>query len=317
VLSINVLLFFLASKKLHKESLVKTFAGVVLLSFFLEATSHTGFYCSDIFIGSIFGGVLSGIGIGFTMRRNASTGGSDFGALILQRKLPHISPAKIILIIDFIIVSVSGIVFKDYIICFYSLVSLYVCSYIADRILTMGDYAKSVIVVSEKSDEIARIILNDINRGVTAIYSKGCYKNKSGTMLMSVVKTKELPGLLEKIKETDPKSFVTITDIKEVLSTEQGLAYSFVESDKSLDKDELVEKLFENVVKTNEELTNKKAVVFVTLGENYCKIEDVLVMLTSMLENIQGKISSKCGLIFALDLNNNLNDKIKIGLIHN
>jgi uncharacterized membrane-anchored protein YitT (DUF2179 family) len=216
VLSINVLLFFLASKKLHKESLVKTFAGVVLLSFFLEATSHTGFYCSDIFIGSIFGGVLSGIGIGFTMRRNASTGGSDFGALILQRKLPHISPAKIILIIDFIIVSVSGIVFKDYIICFYSLVSLYVCSYIADRILTMGDYAKSVIVVSEKSDEIARIILNDINRGVTAIYSKGCYKNKSGTMLMSVVKTKELPGLLEKIKETDPKSFVTITDIKEV-----------------------------------------------------------------------------------------------------
>ena len=216
VLSINVLLFFLASKKLHKESLVKTFAGVVLLSFFLEATSHTGFYCSDIFIGSIFGGVLSGIGIGFTMRRNASTGGSDFGALILQRKLPHISPAKIILIIDFIIVFVSGIVFKDYIICFYSLVSLYVCSYIADRILTMGDYAKSVIVVSEKSDEIARIILNDINRGVTAIYSKGCYKNKSGTMLMSVVKTKELPGLLEKIKETDPKSFVTITDIKEV-----------------------------------------------------------------------------------------------------
>lgn len=216
VLSINVLLFFLASKKLHKESLVKTLAGVVLLSFFLEATSHTGFYCSDIFIGSIFGGVLSGIGIGFTMRRNASTGGSDFGALILQRKLPHISPAKIILIIDFIIVSVSGIVFKDYIICFYSLVSLYVCSYIADRILTMGDYAKSVIVVSEKSDEIARIILNDINRGVTAIYSKGCYKNKSGTMLMSVVKTKELPGLLEKIKETDPKSFVTITDIKEV-----------------------------------------------------------------------------------------------------
>ncbi|MBQ6894932.1 MAG: YitT family protein [Clostridia bacterium] len=216
VLGLNILLFFLASKKLPKESLVKTLAGVVLLSIFLEATSHIGFYCSDIFIGSVFGGVLSGIGIGFTMRRNASTGGSDFAALIFQKKLPHISPAKIILIIDFIIVSFSGIVFKDYIICFYSLVSLYVCSYIADRILTMGDYAKSVIVVSEKSDEIAGIILSDINRGVTAIYSKGCYKNKAGAMLMSVVKAKELPGLLNKIKEIDPKSFVTITDIKEV-----------------------------------------------------------------------------------------------------
>lgn len=110
---------------------------------------------------------------------------------------------------------------------------------------------------------------------------------------------------------------IDLTDIKEVLSTEQGLVYSFIESDRSLDKNGLVEKLFSNIVKTNEELTNKKAVVFVTLGENYCKIEDVLVMLTSMLEDIQSKISSKCDLIFALDLNNKLNDKIKIGLIHN
>ncbi|MGL5752853.1 MAG: hypothetical protein ACRCXT_20100 [Paraclostridium sp.] len=110
---------------------------------------------------------------------------------------------------------------------------------------------------------------------------------------------------------------IDLTDIKEVLSTEQGLVYSVIESDKSLDKEGLVEKLFENILKTNEELNNKKAVVFVSIGEKYCKVEDVLLMLTAMLEDIQGKISPKCDLIFSLDLDNNLNDKIKIGLVHN
>lgn len=110
---------------------------------------------------------------------------------------------------------------------------------------------------------------------------------------------------------------IDLTDIKEVLSTEQGIVYSVIESDKSLDKEGLVEKLFENILKTNEELNNKKAVVFVSIGEKYCKVEDVLLMLTAMLEDIQGKISPKCDLIFSLDLDNNLNDKIKIGLVHN
>lgn len=110
---------------------------------------------------------------------------------------------------------------------------------------------------------------------------------------------------------------IDLTDIKEVLSKEQGLSYSVIEGDKSLNKDGIVEKLFENILQTNGELTNKKAVVFVSIGNNYCKIEDVLVMLTEMLENIQGRISSKCDLIFSLDLNEGLKDKIKVGLIHN
>lgn len=216
VLAINVFLFLMAYKKLPKEALVKTLFGIVFLSLFLELTSFIKISCSDLFVSSVFGGVLTGIGIGITIRKNASTGGSDFAALILNKTFPHISLAKIIFVIDFAIVSFSGIVFKNYIVCFYSLIALYVCSYVADRILTMGDYAKSVFIISEKSEEITSVILKDINRGVTAIHSRGCYKNKDITMLMSVVRAKEIPMLLQKVKELDPDSFVTISDIREV-----------------------------------------------------------------------------------------------------
>lgn len=216
VLAINIILFFMAYKKLQKEALVKTLMGIVFLSLFLELTSFIKISFSDLFVSSVFGGVLTGVGIGITIRKNASTGGSDFAALILNKTFPHISLAKIIFVIDFAIVSFSGIVFKNYIVCFYSLTALYVCSYVADRILTMGDYAKSVFIISEKSGEIARVILKDINRGVTAIHSRGCYKNKDMSMLMSIVRAKEIPRLLQKIKEIDPDSFITISDIREV-----------------------------------------------------------------------------------------------------
>ncbi len=216
VFFVNVFLFILAFKKLPKESLIKTLVGVAFLSIFLELTSIFEFKCTDIFISSVFGGVLTGIGIGITIRKNASTGGSDFASLIIKKNFPHVSHASIIFAIDFAIVLISGIVFKNYYLSFYSFVSLYICSFVADKILTMGNFAKSVYIISEKSAQISDVILKDINRGVTGIYSKGIYKSTNGIMLMTVVRAKELPHLLEKIKEIDPLSFVTITDIREV-----------------------------------------------------------------------------------------------------
>lgn len=216
VFLVNIVLFFLAYKKLNKSSLVKTAAGVVFLSLFLEITEYFSFKINDIFISSVFGGILTGVGIGFTVLKNASTGGSDFAALIIHKSFPHFSLAKIILVIDFAIVLISGIIFKNYIITFYSLVSLYISSVVADRILVSGDYAKSVFIISHKNQDIADIILKDMNRGATGIYSKGYYNNKDSTMLMCIVRSKEIPHLLNRIKEIDSNSFIIISDVRQV-----------------------------------------------------------------------------------------------------
>jgi cell division GTPase FtsZ len=110
---------------------------------------------------------------------------------------------------------------------------------------------------------------------------------------------------------------IDLTDLKEILSKEKGLAHGFIERDKSVNKDELVEMLFNSILKTNEDLTKKKGIVFISLGNDYCKIEEVLFILSEMLENIQSRIDSKCDLIFTLALNENLKDKIRMGILYN
>lgn len=110
---------------------------------------------------------------------------------------------------------------------------------------------------------------------------------------------------------------IDLTDLKELLPKEKGLAHGFIESDKSASKEELVELLFNSIVKTEEDLTKKKGIVLISLGNDYCEIEEVLFILNEMLQDIQGRIDDKCELIFTLALNENLKDKIKMGILYN
>lgn len=213
----NALLFFFGYRYLGKEAIFKTLAGILFLSLFLEITSYIPVYTGDIIISTLAGGILMGIGIGLVIRMEASTGGSDFVALILNRFLPHISTANIIMVIDCIIVIIAGIVFKSFTITFYSGIALFVSSKVSDAIMTMGDSAKTIQVISTKNEEIANMIIERFDRGVTGIYSKGFYSGKEKIMLWCVVSPKELPKITHKIREVDKNAFIVINDAKEVL----------------------------------------------------------------------------------------------------
>lgn len=212
----NAMLYGFGYKILNKKLLAKTTVGIIFLSVFLEITKNLYSFTDDIFISSMFGGALAGVGVGFVVLKEASTGGSDFLALMIHKKLSHISPAKIIFIIDFCIIVITGIVFGDYTILFYSLISLYTCTKVADYILVRGDYAKSLYIISNKNDIIANLILNDMNRGVTGIYAKGYYSNTDSTMLMCIVKAKEVPHIIKLIKNIDIMSFIIVSEVREV-----------------------------------------------------------------------------------------------------
>ena len=86
----------------------------------------------------------------------------------------------------------------------------------ADMIVVHGKYAKSVFIISEKHNEISKEIMDDMERGVTGIYSYGCYKEKNQMMLMCVVRSREVPTLVEKIKKIDSNAFTTISEVREV-----------------------------------------------------------------------------------------------------
>lgn len=213
----NIILFAAGYKYLKKSSLIKTAAGIVFLSLFFEITSNFPAYTADTMISALAGGIIMGIGLGLVIRSDASTGGSDFAATILHKLLPHISIASFVMIIDCIIIAFAGLIFKSVTITFYSFIALFAATRVADGVLSFGDAAKSVYVLSHRSNEIADAVIKNIRRGVTGIHCTGMYSGNSRLMLLCVVSPKELPRLISCIRETDPSAFVIIGDTKEVL----------------------------------------------------------------------------------------------------
>ena len=99
---------------------------------------------------------------------------------------------------------------------FYSVISLYISCKVTDWILVSGNYAKSVFIISRNHEEIANLVMMDMERGVTGIYSYGCYHKEDNMMLMCIVKSREIPKLLEKIRQIDVNAFTIISEVREV-----------------------------------------------------------------------------------------------------
>ena len=213
----NVVLFVFGFRKLGRYAVIQTASGIVLLSLFLELTSKIPVYTGDILIASLTGGTLMGVGVGLVVRQGASTGGSDFAALIFHRLLPHVSVAAWIMLLDCGIVLVSGIVFRSFAITFYSVLALFVCSLLTDKIITFGDSAKMVQIFSSHAQEITDHIIKDFERGVTGIHCVGMFEKNETLMLECVVKPRELPQYLSLVKQIDPSAFVIIGNVQEVL----------------------------------------------------------------------------------------------------
>ena len=222
----NVVLFIFGFRKLGKYAVIQTASGIVFLSIFLQLTSfippfeveHFDVINGDgMLIASVIGGVMMGIGVGLVVRQGASTGGSDFAGLILKRLLPHIPLATIIMVIDWTIVLISGIVFKSLSVTFYSILSLFVCSLLTDKIMTFGDSAKMVQIISSHTQEITDHVLRDFERGVTGIHCVGMFEKNETLMLECIVKPRELPLYIGMVKKIDPNAFVIIANVQEVL----------------------------------------------------------------------------------------------------
>ncbi|MBQ6998233.1 MAG: YitT family protein [Clostridia bacterium] len=217
VLSINAVLFAISWKTMPKSVFVKSAVGTLALTLFLEITADATPFTDDILMAAAFGGILMGTGVGVVIKYGASTGGSDFLAIILYKVLnKRISVANLILIIDGLIIITAGFAFADYTLMLYMVASVYVSSKVADAIVEGGNAAKSAYIISEKSKEISDEIMNVMRRGTTGIYGKGMYTNRDSTLILCVVIRNEIPKLRTIVKKIDPKAFIILSDVREV-----------------------------------------------------------------------------------------------------
>ncbi len=241
MLLLNIPLFIWGVKELGSRFGWRTFYGLVSSSFFIDlvrgdipglsfiALQKTetiiDLHQNDFFFMILLGAVLLGLGLGIIFKFKGTTAGSDIVAAILHKRF-GITPGQAIMAIDFIVIVFAGIVifFKDLSpdkpaasLTLYAFFLLFVSARIIDIILDGFDYARSAIIISEKHREIAKTIVKRLSRGATAVKGRGLYSDTDREMIMTIVSRKEVGILKEIIENIDPKAFVIINNVHEVL----------------------------------------------------------------------------------------------------
>jgi len=160
--------------------------------------------------------LLIGIGLGIIFRSGGTTGGSDIVARIGHKYLPY-SIGQIIFAIDTIVLTLIVLIFQDIRLVLYTLMMVGIASKMIDMVADGGYGSKGVMIVSEKSEELAQAIDQKIERGITFIKAQGFYSKTNINMIYSVIYKSQLQEMKELIHQIDPQAFITITDAHEVL----------------------------------------------------------------------------------------------------
>ena len=192
---------------------IKPIYGMVftflMLTFLPEPTIITNsFQDSDKLICAIIGGIVSGFGIAIAFRNGGSAGGTDIVAMIVS-KYKNISPGKVYLYSDLFIIGASFFINFDFRTIVYGYVTMAVFSYSVDLVLSGSRQSVQIFIISKKYDEIARRIINEVNRGVTALDAIGWYSQTSSKVLMVIVRKNDTKQVHQIINETDPEAFIS------------------------------------------------------------------------------------------------------------
>ena len=222
ILGLSLLLLVLSYILLGKEKTKRSILGSLLFPVFVELTANIGQYIeidtSQLLLSTIFGGVLYGFGAGTIFKAGFTTGGTDIINQIISKYL-KIGMGKSMLLSDGTIVLLSGIFFGPTKLM-YSIVILYLVSYISDRVILGVSDSKAFYIITDEEAKIKEYIIKYLNHGVTVFNAKGGYKKERQTVLLCVLPTKDYYRLKEGIHEIDPDAFFVVTDAYEVFGGE-------------------------------------------------------------------------------------------------
>ena len=222
IIILNIILIILSFLLLGTEKTKKSVLGTILFPLFVKLTENLNIWLeidnSNLLLSVLIGGVLYGIGAGLVFKAGFTTGGTDILNQIISR-YAKISIGKSMLYSDGTIVLSSGLFFGlD--IMMYSIVILYIISYISDRIILGISDNKMFYIITEKDKEIKEFIINKLNHGVTIFKAQGGYRKKKGNVLMTVLPTKDYYTLRTGIKKIDESAFFIVTDSYELYGGE-------------------------------------------------------------------------------------------------
>ena len=213
----NVPLLLIAFKKLGVMFVFRTFWVIAISSVIIDLGAFLPVYKNDLLLSSIFGGVLSGISLGIIFLRNATTGGVDIIAKLIKLRHPHITLGKSIFILDAVVIITGGIIYGNLESMLYAAITVFVSAQTLDYIIYGISRGATIMIISEKSDEIRHLIINDLHRGVTVLKGQGGYSGAEKNILLCACFDNQTQKLIKKIKSADENAFFIVTQSKQIL----------------------------------------------------------------------------------------------------
>ncbi len=221
-LIINIPLIIIAIRILGPRFGMKTIIGIILSSLFIDLLTilwgEDPLVKDDAMLSAVFGGILIGFGLGLIFKSKATSGGTDIIAMIAS-KYSRIPLGHLLIIVDTVIVVFGLVVFQDWRIPLYSIISIFVTGRVIDTTMQGAKYDKALFIISNKYEQIKSKIIHDLNRGGTIIKGVGMYEEQERSIIFTNVNRRELVILQEFIKDIDQNAFMTVIDASEIIGS--------------------------------------------------------------------------------------------------
>ncbi len=217
ILIFNLCMLIIGFLILGKTFAMTTIASTILYPVFLEFFNQClGDYVitNNALLNTIFAGMGIGLALGIVIRSGASTGGMDIPPLLLHHYF-RIPVSISLYVFDFIILSCQTL-YNPMERLLYGILLILLTSVVLDKVLLMGTTRTEVKIISPRSQEIAKDILSNIDRGVTLLESKGGYSQQKQEVILTIISNRELPKIEKLIRQIDPDAFMVVSRVSEV-----------------------------------------------------------------------------------------------------
>lgn len=217
----NALLFVVGYRFLSRKTMLYSVISVAVTSSVLSSTANLATSSDSRLIGTVYAGILIGVGIGLVIRAGGTTGGGVIIARLMNKYL-NLSIAVSMFIIDVAVVGASGFLFGEETML-YTLIAIIIGSYLIDLVSEGLNVREAVTIISHRQEEIATILTETLGRSATVIHSHGHFTKQKNDMLYMIVDKRQLAPLKQIVEAADPRAFVVIHKVREVIG--EGFTY--------------------------------------------------------------------------------------------
>lgn len=223
---LNIPLLILGFVVLGKKTMLNTFRTLLILTVITDSTYFImPQYTNNMLVSAIFGGAFIGVGLGLIFLRGSTTGGTDILGRMILKKMPHVPLGRILLVIDVIIITGAGFYYGTLEAVLFAFISVYATNYAIDAVLDGYTEGRVAYAISDKYEEIAARVMDELERGITYINGEGGYQNAPKKIIMCAMPSRQFSSFRKIVFEVDSKAFVMSIPSKHIIG--EGFKQTF------------------------------------------------------------------------------------------